>query len=322
MAFVLKERGVASQLVGRYRYRELEANTESGHIPWDRGGAFILGIDFAKQDDIRSGLLATSWDLVIVLNSSRFSGVCSELVNSLVSEKRNRRLLLTETLMSAENASLQISDAAVTMWTLADLRSWDGEPLLSPLRPTVRIISYSLSAEERQVRERVSSMADLILRKGSAGSNFRSTLIQKAALSSPAVLENHVRHFRNSSVHGATEPVFEDEAAEESVDIHSEEIADVLPFVVEILQSLEELRHDTKLSVLVEELRVRFQFARKNTQVCIFTRYLSNVAYIEAALSELAQPIFGYHGSLSFETRDMTLREFKQTGGVLINPGW
>ncbi len=318
MVFVLKERAVVSQLVDRYRYRELEANTTSGHLPWERGGAFVLGIDFAKQEDVRSGLLATRWDLVVVMNSSRFSGGRSELVNSFVSHNRNYRLLLTETLMSAENASLQISDAALTMWTFADLRSWDGEPLFSPLRPTVRTIFYSLTAEERQLRVRVSSMADLMLLKGSAGSSFRSALIQKAALSSPAVLESHVRHLRNSLVRGVNEPVFEDEAVEESVDTHSEEIADVLPRVVEILQSLEELGHDTKLEVLVEELRGRSQFAPKNTQVCIFTRYLSNVAYIEAALSELALPIFGYHGSLSFETRDMTLREFKQTGGVLI----
>ncbi len=313
---VLNKLRVPSSTVDRYRFRELQAGQAPACPPWDQELVFILGIDFAKQDDISESLLRTTWDLLIVLDSARLGGRRGDLVRAL--QRISRRLLLTQSLYAAETDTRTLTDFARTTWTLTDLRRWDGTPLVSTSPTITRILTYDLSPQENLLREQVLSLAQRIEQEGNSASKLRGALIRHTAFSSPAAVEHLMQHLRNSPFIPVSENVFEGEDEEEEASVPSVRSLETIALLQQILNTLESQRQDAKLSLLVQAFSDRVQRGLGRPRICIVTRYRSNVAYLSAGLSDLGIDIFEFHGELAIPVAEEALHHFKESGGILI----
>ena len=94
MEFHLAYIGVTAQLMDRFRYREMQDGSSSGTALWREGGVFILGVDFAKQDDVATSLLTVPWSLLVVLEAHQVRGQRERIVRRLVESSPGVRVLL------------------------------------------------------------------------------------------------------------------------------------------------------------------------------------------------------------------------------------
>jgi hypothetical protein len=316
---VLREDGVPTMLIDRYKFREMLQTTGGGKI-WQRGIVAILSDDFAKQADIRDSLSSTQWDLVIADEAHRFVKARAELLQQ-VSAVAERVVLATLPSMVFPGV-FPIEDATVVDWRLDELVDHDGKPFDAVQRPDLHEVSFNLSRAERDLAENIRALCQ-VLEAGTPRQKVVAKILLRAHYSSPTALESALLRLveapeESEEINERPEVVGEvGERGPHSVDpIVAEKTREM---AVGALDRLEAIQVDSKLTafggLLGDLTRTGTPPARR---ICVLTDYLSTLYYLAAEIEgrELASPML--HGTMPHEDRQESLRVFRNEGGILV----
>jgi hypothetical protein len=320
---VLTALGVTSESVDRFRYREMQDASPPTQALWPQGRAFVLGLDFAKQDDITASLCSVPWTLLVIPDAQQLRGERERAVQKIVTSSPHARLLLL-TLPGVEN----LPTLGIRPWTestvrLRDAVDNDGRRILELPPLQVRVIELQLDAVEQRLKNAVAEIMQLFRRDNGTQSAL-SAIFESSLRSSLPALEQVVRRLRNQLVHGKADIAHlsneqDDESdADDLPSIPQADVGRVLAALDTCLAELELLATDAKLKALTHllmEAKTRGDVPRS---MCILTTYRATLCYLQTALEELGFAPYVLHGALPFEERFQAVHGFQEHGGILL----
>jgi hypothetical protein len=187
----LRSEGVPSSRIDRFRFREL-LDTSNGDEIWPRGAVTILSRDFANQTDVQERLTQTHWDLVIADELHLLGPARAATLRNLISAA-GKVLLGTATPVEGELEGIVTPEVPdVVTWHRDMIVDEHGRSLVFAPRPKLRVVSFSTSITEDQVRETVNALCTTLERAGERRKLVARTL-RCHLESSPAALERVLR---------------------------------------------------------------------------------------------------------------------------------
>lgn len=320
---VLREIGVGAEAVDRFRYRELQDALPDDEAIWRKGGVFVLGVDFAKRDDITHSLCSVPWTLVVVPEAHQIAGKRETFIRKLVTSSPELQLLLL-TLRSVNNVpTLGIEPWTEIVWRSEDVVDLQGRRLFSETPTRVELIEFQRSVAEQKVLGLLAEIARLLQLPGGGG-GLLSSVLYRSMLSSPATLEEVIRRFRNRLAHGAAEVVSSSDEMDDETDADnlpsatSADPAQLLDALNACLSALESLQEDSKLVALKDLISEALAIGELPRAMCILTEYRATLLYLQTALEELGLDPYILHGEMPVDERARAVDEFRKNGGVLI----
>lgn len=315
--------GVTAQLVDRFRYRAMQDGARPGDSIWGQGRVFILGLDFAKQDDITTSLCSVPWSLLVVPEAHHLRGQRKRVVRELVNSSPKIRVLLL-TMPGVED----IPRLGIKRWTESTMRRTDvvdaaGNRLFELSQPIVRHFEFAQDALEKHLKENVSEVVRLLV-PTNRNQKLLGSILDASMHSSLSALEEVLRRLRNRLAHGnfdafqGIEELDDETDADELPTFTPAENRKLLEALDKCLKELDSVAGDSKLKGLAL-LLVDGKANRKLPQsMCILTQYRATLFYVQAALEELGFAPHVLHGALPFEERFNAVRAFQEHGGILL----
>ena len=199
---VLTEIGAPAEAVDRYRFRELQDSALGNHNIWRAGVAFILSLDFAKQEDVARSLAPVPWNLLIVEEAHLLKGLREDLVRNIIASNPDLRVLLISSTGLDHLPALGIEPLTPTRWRLSDVMDSAGKSFFSLTLPQLELIEFHEEPIERVMRGLVEEITDQF--NASSDAEMQSTLFRRSLASSPAALEARMRRLRNRLEHGGS----------------------------------------------------------------------------------------------------------------------
>jgi SNF2 family DNA or RNA helicase len=187
----------------------------------------------------------------------------------------------------------------------------------------LELIEFQENAAEQQIQVKVDEIGKVLGDSERAAFLYRSILLRSLA-SSPAALEDCLRTLRNQLAHGNFENVVmeEDEVSElESPEpplrFSCESGQLLIRSLEDCLVNLESNSLDSKLDAFVEKV-ARLRDNKQTSPMCILTEFRATLFYLESQLQEMGFDPLLFHGTMSYDERENTVNEFKQSGGILL----
>jgi hypothetical protein len=322
--------------VTRRSFREFQELAEPGQPIWPMPLVAVIGMDTARQDDVRVGLCAVPWDLVIIEEVHLFARSRWTLLKTILSEAVFARVLLMTATPIKGMASL-MKGVAKTAWHASDLRNWDNQPIVPSKSNSLQPVPYRRSVNEVSLIESVLSFTEDIPTT-LAGQVINKNLLRQAA-SSPLALERTVRNLRNKLAHGASDMfVVEDEMsplAQANDGPETDADTDVtiaawrspwrskvkaLAGLEVILDRLESVEADTKreaLEVLLDRLVHDLNSAHR--RICVLCSSRATANYLHVAISDHGFKAWLLTSEKANEQIKGELDGFENDGGVLVS---
>jgi hypothetical protein len=316
--------GLQADLVDRFRFRAMEDQESSSTPIWRNGGIYVLGTDFAKQDDIATSLGAVEWDLLIVPEAQQIRGQKERFVKKLVESSPAIRVLLL-TLPGVDN----LPNLGIEQWNKTTVRHSEvvdatGRRIFDLPAPILRSAEYRLDAAECRLQDAVAEVVKL-LGQGGTISELLGSSIENSMRSSVSALEGVIHRLRNRLTHETFDAFPEVNQLNEETDaddlpilVHATDNRPVLTALERCLAELESISGDSKLKGLTHLLMESQKRESSPRTTCIHTKYRATLSYIQTALDELGFATFALHGSLNVSERFKVLDEFQNHGGILI----
>jgi SNF2 family DNA or RNA helicase len=320
----LRDHDVPSQLVDRYRFREMFESTRRGG-PWPCGVASVLSLDFARQRDIRDSLAEVRWELVIVTEAHRLRGARAEALKRIITDAE-RAILATIPLPGLELADEFASEHMTqVVWQRDQVVGHDGKPLDAAKRPILHEVAFSLTPAEVGLRETLADLCRVI-----EGNTEIRNLIAKVLLgqlhSSPAALEGALQRLVGRL---KVRDNIDDELGfgEVEDEVHEDEIAglmdratdeNVARIAAHALQEMETITADSKLGAFGQLLNQLNERAPSYRRICVFTDYLATLYYLAAEIEGRGMAYELVHGAMSTEARHGSLARFVTESGILV----
>lgn len=195
--------------ISRRTFRELEEVADAGNAIWPAPFAAVMGMDTARQDDVRAQLCTVHWDLVILEEVHLFARSRWTLLKTILSQDVFERVLLISSTPDMGGVKSLLKTIARTEWLASDLRDWDDKPLFAISSSAFDTVPYQRSADEIDLLRKVLLLADELL-PTPAGQLVRTSLLRQAA-SSPVALERTVRNLRNNLAHDLSDRILFDD---------------------------------------------------------------------------------------------------------------
>ena len=316
-AYRLVSSGVRAEIVDRFFFRMLLDATPLGAEVWQGGNAFLLGIDFAKQEDVALSLCGVSWDLVVVIEADSLSGARENLLRRIVSASPQARLLL---LASSTTRSLPTLGLCRWAYDEANLENTAITPVGVKVHPPrIKILPVDPTPSEERLNEFLDHLLHSLPKDNEAYGVLTNTMM-RARRSGYAALEGVLRRIRNELAHGwggRKNEVKESDSDLIDVDYRwAHELfvtPDVCALLGKILDQIELEPSDPK-STLLSEILGPSPIRQKT---CIVTAYRATLSYLETALMQSGAQVFTIHSELSPEKAFDELKKFQDSEGLL-----
>ncbi len=317
-AYRLVSSGVRAEVVDRFFFRMLIDATPQGGDVWQEGNAFVLGLDFAKQQDVSTSLCSASWDLIILMGAESVRGARENLVRHVISASNKARILLL-----AGAGAGELSTFGVSKWEQHTVDA--GKLACLPasadaLAPTIRTAHLEPAPGEKRIDEALDELLQS-LPPDTKSAHLLTDLVKSARSSGYAALEGVLRRIRNEWAHGWTGRKSQDRDDESdlfeverewAVDLFSGPLSAVL--MERLLDQLESQSTDPK-SIYLSGLLKQMSPSQKT---CILASYRATLSYLETALTETGAHVYTVHSELSPERTIDELEKFRATDGLLL----
>ena len=322
--------------ISRRTLRELEEVADEGSAIWPMPFVAVIGMDTARQDDVRLALCSVHWDLVILEEVHLFARSRWTLLKTILTQDVFERVLLISATPDMDGVKPLLKTVARTEWLAPDLRDWDDKPLFGASSSAFSIVTYQRSADEIDLLRQVLLLAAELSNTSSA-QVVRKSLLRQAA-SSPVALERTVRTLRNSLAHGLSDGISLDDV-EGSISLSSVEFesdADVnvsstvrrspwqsegraLAALGVVLDQLESVHQDTKRESL-EALLTQLETNQRPglAHVCVFCSSKATAHYLRTAIADRGRKAWLVTSDTSPDQFGEELNGFESAGGVLI----
>jgi hypothetical protein len=324
MATRLSRLQVFAQSVDRYFFRSIQDAAADKSNIWMPGAAFLMGIDFAKQEDVAQSLSASEWGLIVVLDAESCTNKREHLIASLVLSSPNARILLLASSDSGDLPAFGIGHVQEFTYRLQDILR--GEV------PEVQISETIAASQAKQHTDSEKHFFQSLRRVGLYLADKGGVYLQlanalmRANDSSPAATEEVLRKLRGFLVHGvtmklSTQPKGASEAESFYVE-HAAPIQDskLMEDVETLLQQLDEMSSDSKYAVLLGMLRSKNEKppVGRPTCTCILTKSVATLSYLQVALEDDGFSVFELRPEAKFEELCEQVRRGKEHGGILL----
>jgi hypothetical protein len=320
---VLIEIGVRAETVDRFRFREMQDAAGSDEMIWPEGRAFILGMDFAKREDIARSLCAVAWTLLVLPEAHQVAGLRESFVQRLVATSPEARVLLLTSSGMGDLPTFGIKPWEEIRWSRADVVDAQGEPIFRQPRAKVESFAFHLDAQEQQLPEELAALVRLLTATGAIPAPL-SAIFMRSMYSSPAALEELLRRLRSRVI--SREAEFSTPTAESEDETDADELPSAIQFdrerlleaVNSCLALLDALVTDSKMAVLWELLSEAHGSGEMPRSMCILTEYRATLFYLQETLEGIGLDPSILHGAMSFDERGHVIDKFDKDGGVLV----
>jgi ERCC4-related helicase len=314
-------------VVDRKLYLELESRVTGNETLWPVPGIILVGLDFAKREDIAASLNKVTWDLVIFDESHLLKGQRRKLFDQLTQLGTARRvLLLTATPIFLPNVvrkTIRMRDAVDAH--RARRLTW---------------VFYHRSEGENNLFDLGKNFAEALAKKGKGG-RLQAANIYRAFSSSIYSAEIMLRRIREGwltmraklahnmaltsedmqrSIAG-TESLIEDfedtEDAAFTSTIDPQGFLSLYQRLEMLLERFEENRSDSKLDAFAAYLKHSLEIEGK-THILVWTSLANTVSYLESSVQVLERQVFRFTGSVEPAERQRSMGIFREKGGVMI----
>ena len=320
----LREGGVPSLLVDRYRFREI-LDTSIGEDIWPRGTVFVLSLEFASQPDIRDSLTRTNWDLLIADEAHVFTGARAETLRRIGASAE--RLIFAaathQNITAGDDFDGNKDEATVVEWRTDQIVDHAGKKLFVTARPLLHEIPYSPNSAEMALRATVGDLYRILF-GARATESWKAILFLRSLESSPAALERVLKRFSVKLRMDGTEyelETFEGEVPEEDTSTSRldratrEEAAGV---ALRALQEIEVLSGDSKLAAFGEWLNHLNQIKTPSQRICVIAEFRATLFYIAAEIEGRGLKYQLLHGEMRSDERAQSLQSFSIGNGILV----
>jgi hypothetical protein len=314
---VLHNQGAPALLVNRYEFREMLDSAPGGEV-WPRGRALLLSDDFAKQPDIRDSLATVRWDLVIVDEAHRFTGLRAKLLQRLAAAADKVVLATVPSIASID--ALPRAEVTVIAWLRHQLVDHAGKLLDDVPRPIFHLLSFIPSEAERDLSGTIRALSQVL--EASTGQHaFVGSNLLRALHSSPAALETALRRLLTTEGDADLQALMDnaDEIEEEAPARVGLSLGGVgRASATRALDQLDAIRVDSKLAGLSALLG---DLASKDSppgRVCVLTDFVSTLHYLAAEFDGRHLAYSALHGGMLPSARDNSLKTFASKGGILV----
>ncbi len=319
----LESVGLQTDLVDRFRFRAMEDTAPSSEPVWREGGIYLLGTDFAKQDDIATSLCSVEWDLLIVLESHQIRGKKEQMVKRLVKKSPRLRVILWTLPGVGDLPKLGIEPWKHSTVRQNEVVDAKGRRIFDLPAPVVRVVEVARDPAEGRLRDAVAEVLQL-LNLAKDPQRILGMIIENSMHSSLAALEEVLRRTRNSLAHGkvAMIPNFDDDDETDVDNVPSLEPADnsaLLAALQKCLTEIESISDDTKLDKLARMLTNDGKDGIVPRSSCILTKYSSTLDYVYSALDELGFATIALRATKDFDFKLQEIEECKKYEGILIS---
>jgi ERCC4-related helicase len=312
-----------ANLVDRFRFRAMEDQVSPSGTIWHEGGIYVLGTDFARQDDITASLCTVQWDLLIIQEAHQIRGQKEYFVKKLVESSPAIRVVLL-TLPCVDNLpQIGIENWKITTTRMNGVIDSVGRRVFDLPTPILRSIEIQSDAAECRLREAVANVVQLLNHFGPS-SKLLVASIENSMQSSLSALEEVIRRLRNRLLHESLETFQEANSPDDETDekdllrLDAADNGALLNALDRCLVELDSISEDSKLKALTHLLMEAKNRNDSPGSTCILTKFLSTLAYIQTALDELGFATFVLHGSQSVGERFQVLEDFHKQEGILI----
>jgi superfamily II DNA or RNA helicase len=324
-------------VLSRRILRELEAAIDQRQTIWPAPFAGVIGMDTARQEDVRNLLCSVPWDLLVVEEVHLFARSRWTLLKTILAQEAFHRVLLVTSTPELRGIASLLKGVPKTEWAATKLRDWDGKPLFYTHAPELNIIQYKRSEDEISLFKKVILLTDELL-TNTIGLFVKRNLLRQAG-SSPLALERGLRRLRNRLVNGPAEgrlrqrPVSSTRAIDDrmEMDAGSEapfELARIpwrnkmvaLEAITTILDQIESIHRDSKREAfekLVVELTERA--AQRMCYICVFCSFRATANYLHSVVAGNEKKAWLLTGENTPEEVNRTLDGFQRDGGILIS---
>jgi superfamily II DNA or RNA helicase len=198
-----------------------------------------------------------------------------------------------------------------------------GRSLVFAPRPKLRVVSFSTSIAEVQVRETVNALCATLERAGEWRRLVAHTL-RGHLESSPAALEGVLRGFidRRTRFDAEVEEAMLEEAegADETGYWRADPTtSDEIRLLVDrALQQIESNHTDSKLAAFAALVERLHGDEGRDRRVCVVTNYVATLYYLAAEIEGRKIRYHTLHGGMTPDTRGSALDSFRREGGILL----
>jgi ERCC4-related helicase len=315
----LRQLDVPSQLVDRYRFREMFESTTRGE-PWPYGTALVLSLDFARQSDITASLAKARWDLVIASEAHRLRRARAETLRRIITSAE-RAILATIPLPGLElDDAFAAENMTEVVWQRDKVVGHDGKPLDGAKRPVLHEVDFSLSPTELGLRD---TMADIYRVMGGSAEvrNFVAKVLLGQLDSSPVVLEGALQRLVQRLEIRDEELVFDEEETHEyqrAPWVNRTTNQKVAALASDALREIETITADSKLGAFGQLLNQLNEGAPSYRRICVLTDYLATLYYLAAEIEGRGWAYQLVHGAMSAEDRYGSLARFVNESRILV----
>jgi len=328
------DRDLEIHVVDRNRFLELEASSTQADTLWPSKAVVVMSVDLAKRPDIRSALVSTVWNLVVVNECHLLTGQRYQLFRTLVEEHSlERGLLLTNIAGTSFDGvnSYEITEDEVT--------NWMGNPVFSFSEREICSIEYTRTGDEVKFLQRLVEFGHELTNAFVSGYPQKEILLRSAASSIYTVetvlrrLLDGWRPLRNKLAHGIApsssdlsriQARLKSVVDEASVEMDSSDppVKDISSFlrsfsVMEsLMESIDDISVDSKLEALMGHLTNDSVMRDKHR--CIWTSFRTTGDYLYTSLNTLGVPVLYVNGAIDAFSRSRIFKEFQKSAGIVI----
>jgi hypothetical protein len=322
MASRLSRLQVFAQPVDRYFFRSIQDAAADKSNIWMPGAAFLMGIDFAKQEDVAQSLGAADWGLIVVLDAESCRNKREQLVVSLASSSPNARILLLASPDSGDLPEFGTGQLQEFTSRLQDVLQGDAAEV-----EVVETIDVSMTKQHTESEDRFSQslrrVGLYLADKGGVYLELADALL-KANESSAAATEELLRKLRGSLISGVTmklsrPPQGASDAESFYVD-HAVPAVDpkLMEDIEDLLKQLDEMSSDTKYEILLGVLRSKKLKVGESGCTCVLTNNAATLSYLQVALEDDGFSVGELRPEATFDELCEELRRSKERGGILL----
>jgi hypothetical protein len=328
--------GVTVTPITRRIFREFEERADGSQPFWPTPFVAVVGMDTARQDDIRASLCSVTWDLAILEEVHLFARSRWSLLKTILTQDVFFRVLLMTATADLKGIAPLLKKVTRTEWLGRDLRNWEDKPLFPVGSPKIDVVTFRRSDSEVSLLRSVLSLTEELSRTP-AGQLVKSALLRQAASSSVA-LELVLRRLRNALAPAASERFLTENVRSQmqprSEGLDTDTDLDVSPITGQsqwrsrakalaslngVLDQLESVDKDTKREALERLLqRLVRDVGSSPTHICVVCTSKATANYLHTAVPDRGIRVWLLTGDKTLEQVNEELGGFTSGGGVLI----
>lgn len=305
-----------ASLVDAAGLRLLEARTDTDQNPWNAVRTAVVTLDFIKNAERLSSVVAVEWDLVI-FDEAHWATPGTDRGRVLKSlwESPLVHLLVALSPRSDVVVAFDLRPDAVIARRASELLDWSGTPLFAD-QYDVEILSVQVSREERDFFTALRAL--LTARSGKLA---RRLTLARASSSLFAIEQSLRRELLYKDGPDRSSAFEDDEVREELLDASDPESTDEAHFpsneIRRVLGLLEDIPSDSKLSATLQLLRARREPAEPTL---VFTDFRDTAEYLsdQVRAADPSIKVATLTGATPILERHQVVDSIREHSGLLI----